>query len=52
MIPDLGRYASEVLSAYVVSLALLAGVVAWYWLRARAVRSQLDQVEQRQERTE
>ncbi|NYS23685.1 heme exporter protein CcmD [Rhodobacteraceae bacterium 2376] len=52
MIPELGRYATEVLSAYVVSLALLGGIVAWYWLRARAARSQLDQVEQRQERNE
>ncbi|MCC5985170.1 MAG: heme exporter protein CcmD [Rhodobacteraceae bacterium] len=50
MMPDLGRYAVEVLSAYGVSLALLAGLVGWYWLRARAVRAQLDAVEQRQER--
>ena len=52
MIPDLGRYAVEVLSAYVVSLLLLGGIVVWYWMRARAVRRQLDQVEQRQDRTE
>ncbi len=52
MIPDLGRYATEVLSAYAVSLVLLAGLSVWYWLRARAVRAQLDQIEQRQERNE
>lgn len=45
--PDLGRYAAEVLSAYGVSLALLAGLVAWSFVRAGRVRRALDEAEAR-----
>ena len=45
--PDLGKYAAAVLSAYGVSLLLLAGIVAISVLRARAVRRQLDRAEER-----
>ena len=41
MMPDLGRYAAEVLSAYAATLALLALLVAGILLRARAIRRRL-----------
>jgi heme exporter protein D len=47
MMPDLGRYAVEVSAAYIVSLALIVLLVAWYVLRGRAMRRQLDEVEKR-----
>ena len=43
--PDLGKYAVEVLSAYGVSLVLLAGVVSLVWLRGRRVKRALELVE-------
>ena len=45
--PDLGRYAAEVLSAYGVSLLLLIGLVAFSVWKARRVRARLDEVEAR-----
>ncbi|MFN4056869.1 MAG: heme exporter protein CcmD [Roseinatronobacter sp.] len=47
MMPDLGTYAVEVISAYLASLALIGALVGWYWLRGRAVRRALDEVEAR-----
>lgn len=47
MMPDLGRYALEVSLAYLASLGLIGGLVAWYWLRGRAVRRQLEEIENR-----
>jgi len=47
MIPDLGKYAIEVLSAYVVSIALLVAIVALFMRRAKKMRVQLAQVETR-----
>ncbi len=47
MIPDLGRYALEVSLAYLISLGLIAALVLWVWMRARAVRRQLSEVENR-----
>ncbi len=45
MIPDLGTYAVPVLSAYGVSLSLLAMLVAYVVLRARAVKRALEEIE-------
>ncbi len=45
--PDLGRYAAEVLSAYAVSLVLLAGIVAQSLWRARRVARALEAAERR-----
>lgn len=45
--PELGKYAVEVLSAYAVSLVLLAGLVWISWRRHRAARARLDAVEAR-----
>ena len=43
--PDLGEYAIEVLSAYAVSILLLAGIVWLSWRRYAKVRAALEAVE-------
>ena len=48
--PDLGKYAEAVLSSYAVSIGLIVALVAVSVLRARRVRAQLDEVEQRSRR--
>jgi heme exporter protein D len=48
--PDLGKYADAVLSSYAVSIALIIALVAVSVMRARKVRAQLDDVEQRSRR--
>jgi heme exporter protein D len=48
--PDLGKYAVEVLSAYAVSIVLLAAIVVLSVARARRVRRELDEAEARQRR--
>ena len=45
--PDLGRYAVEVLLAYGVSLALLLGVVVMSVRPARKAKEALDEAEER-----
>ena len=45
MIPDLGRYAAEVLLAYGVSLLLLLGIAGLSWRRFRRVREEMERVE-------
>lgn len=45
MIPDLGRYTLEVSLAYVVSLGLIGVLAFFYWLRGRAVKRQLAEIE-------
>ncbi len=52
MMPDLGRYAVEVSAAYVVSLALIAALVAISLARGARVRRQLREVEARRGRTD
>ncbi len=47
MMPELGKYATTVLSAYGLSLLVLLGIVAASMLRARRVRTQLRAVEER-----
>ena len=47
MMPELGKYAGAVLSSYAVSLALLALLVAFSLLRARKVKAELYQIENR-----
>jgi heme exporter protein D len=52
MMPELGKYAVEVISAYIVSLALLGGIV-WASLRQGArTRRELRAVEARRERAD
>ncbi|MEO1639464.1 MAG: heme exporter protein CcmD [Pseudomonadota bacterium] len=43
--PDLGVYAAEVLSAYAVSIVLLAAIVGLSWRRYVRVRAALEEVE-------
>lgn len=45
MMPDLGKYAAEVLSAYGTSMVLLAVLLAVTLRRGRAARAGLAQVE-------
>ncbi|MCD1624428.1 MAG: heme exporter protein CcmD [Paracoccaceae bacterium] len=47
MMPDLGKYADAVLSSYAVSIVLIVALVAVSVMRARKVRAQLDDVENR-----
>lgn len=47
MMPELGKYASTVLSAYGVSIVLLIALVWWSLLTARRARADLDKVETR-----
>ena len=48
MMPDLGKYAGAVLSSYVVSLGLLAALVALTLWRGARVKRALKAVEDRQ----
>ncbi len=50
MIPDLGKYTGTVLSSYAVSITLLVLLVGFSLLRARRVRAQLKQIEERMKR--
>ncbi|MEX0278567.1 MAG: heme exporter protein CcmD [Ruegeria sp.] len=50
MIPDLGKYADTVLSAYGASLVLLVVLVAFSLVRGRKVRSEMEKIEQRMRR--
>jgi heme exporter protein D len=47
MMPDLGKYADTVLSAYAASLVLLAVLVLLTLRRGRKVRAEMEQVEKR-----
>ena len=43
--PDLGRYAFAVLSAYAVTLLLLAGLVLLSWRAHRRAKSEMERAE-------
>lgn len=43
--PDLGKYATEVLSAYGVSIVILVVIVWQSFARARKVKAELERVE-------
>lgn len=47
MMPDLGKYAGPVLSAYAVSIALILLLLAVSILRARKARADLEKIEGR-----
>lgn len=47
MMPDLGKYADTVLSAYGASLALLGALIVLSLWRGRRVRAEMEQVEER-----
>lgn len=48
MIPDLGKYQTEVLTAYGLSLGILIVMVGLLILRARRVKSELARLEKSQ----
>jgi heme exporter protein D len=47
MIPDLGKYADTVLSAYAVSILLLVALVGFSLRRGRKVRAEMEKIEAR-----
>ncbi|WP_208351967.1 heme exporter protein CcmD [Pseudaestuariivita rosea] len=47
MMPDLGRYATEVISAYVVSIVIILAIVALTLWQARKTKARLEEVEKR-----
>ena len=47
--PDLGKYAAEVLAAYGATILLLAGLVWMTWARSRRVRRALEQAMERRD---
>ncbi len=47
MMPDLGKYADAVLSAYAISVLLLIGLVILSVVQARHAKSALDDAEAR-----
>ena len=50
MMPELGKYAFAVLASYGVGLGLLAVLVIASIARARRVRAELEQIEERSKR--
>lgn len=50
MMPDLGKYADAVLSAYAASIVLLIVIVAMTLLRGRRVRAEMEKIENRVKR--
>lgn len=50
MMPDLGKYAASVLSAYGASIVLIVGLVVLSLRAGRKARSDLDAVESRRGR--
>lgn len=50
MMPDLGKYADAVLSAYAASIVLLVVIVAMTLIRGRKVRADMEKIEQRVKR--
>lgn len=50
MMPDLGKYADTVLSAYAASIVLLVLLVVFSLWRGRRVRAEMEQLEARTRR--
>ena len=47
MMPDLGKYADAVLSAYAASILLLVGIVVLTLIRGRRIRAEMDAVDRK-----
>ncbi|TNF63945.1 MAG: heme exporter protein CcmD [Rhodobacteraceae bacterium] len=45
--PDLGKYAETVLSAYAASIVLLVAIVVLTLLRGRRVRAEMERIEEK-----
>lgn len=50
MMPDLGKYADAVLSAYAVSIVLLIALVVLTLIRGRKVRAEMDDIDPKRRR--
>ena len=50
MMPDLGKYATAVLSAYGISILLIAGVIVLSLRASRKSRNRLSQLEERRKK--
>ncbi len=50
MMPDLGKYETEVLASYGVTLLLLLGLWALSWYKGRCVAKALRDVEERRKK--
>lgn len=50
--PDLGKYAAEVMSAYLVSVVLIIGLVVFSLRRSSRIRAALRDVESRRTKTD
>jgi heme exporter protein D len=49
MIPDLGKYAGTVLSAYAATIVLLVILVGWTLYRGRKVRAEMAELERKKD---
>lgn len=49
MIPDLGKYAGTVLSAYAATIVLLVILVVWTLYRGRKVRAEMAELERKKD---
>lgn len=49
MIPDLGKYAGTVLSAYAATIVLLVILVAWTLYRGRKTRAEMAELERKKD---
>jgi len=47
MMPDLGKYQSEILASYAITLVLLLGLLAISWIKGRRIAKALREVEER-----
>ncbi len=47
--PDLGKYAPEILTAYAATILLVLGLLLQTWLRARKLRRALEAAERRRQ---
>lgn len=50
--PELGKYAGAILSAFGITLAVLLVVVVMSWLQARKAKRGLDEIEARRKQRE
>jgi heme exporter protein CcmD len=47
MMPDLGKYGVEVISAYIATIAIIVGLIWSTWAASRASQRLLEQAEKR-----
>lgn len=47
MMPELGKYQTEILASYAITLVLLLGLLALSWVKGRRIAKALREVEER-----